>query len=75
MFVPRYFCTHQCPQWTEGEIYIARVEAGGFIFVGDDDAPNGEGGSASPVEHRDDGSILYQPGGLNGEVIFEECAA
>jgi len=51
------------------------VEAGGFIFVGDDDAPNGEGGSASPVEHRDDGSILYQPGGLNGEVIFEECAA
>lgn len=43
MFVPRYLCTHQCTQWTEGEIDIARVEAGGFILVGADDAPNGEG--------------------------------
>lgn len=56
-------------------MYIARVEAGGFILVRADDAPNGEGGSASPVEHRDDSSLLYQPGGLDGEVIFEECAA
>jgi hypothetical protein len=30
---------------------------------------NGEGWSASPVEYRDDGSILYQLGSLNGEVI------
>ncbi|MDV2863135.1 hypothetical protein R0H02_11740 [Phytobacter ursingii] len=73
--MPRYFCTHQCPQWTEGEIYIARVETGGFIVFGDDDAPNGEGWSASPVEYRDDGSILYQLGGLDGDVIFEEYAA
>ena len=61
--------------WTEGEMYPAQVEAGGFIVVGDDDEPNGEGWSASPVEYRDDGSILYQLGGLDGEVIFEECAA
>ena len=61
--------------WTEGEMYPARMESGGFIVVGDDDEPNGEGWSASPVEYRDDGSILYQLGGLDGEVIFEECAA
>ena len=39
--------------WTEGEMYPVRVEAGGFIVVGDDDEPNGEGWSASPVEYRD----------------------
>lgn len=61
--------------WTEGEMYPASVTVGGFIVVGDDDEPNGEGWSASPVEYRDDGSILYQLGGLDGEVIFEECAA
>ncbi|HFG9821832.1 TPA: hypothetical protein ACGHHJ_004873 [Salmonella enterica subsp. enterica serovar Frintrop] len=60
--------------WTEGEMYPARVVAGGFIQVGDDDAPNGEGWSATPVEYREDGSILYQVGGLDGEVIFEEAA-
>lgn len=58
--------------WTEGEMYPARVAAGGFIVVGDDDEPDGEGWSASPVEYRDDGSILYQLSGLDGEVIFEE---
>lgn len=61
--------------WTEGEMYPASVTGGGFIVVGDDDEPNGEGWSASPVEYRDDGSILYQLGGLDGEVIFEERVA
>ncbi|ELZ8473312.1 hypothetical protein [Salmonella enterica] len=33
-----------------------------------------EGWSAAPMEYREDGSILYQVGGLDGEVIFEEAA-
>ncbi|EEP7757759.1 hypothetical protein HCK34_000789 [Salmonella enterica] len=60
--------------WTEGEVYLAAVVAGGFIQVGDDDDPNGEGWSAAPVEYREDGSILYQIGGIEGEVLFEESA-
>ncbi|EAB1941805.1 hypothetical protein RO562_000661 [Salmonella enterica] len=58
--------------WTEGEVYPAHVVAGGFIQVGDDDDPNGEEWNATPVEYREDGSILYQVGGLEGEVLFEE---
>ncbi|ECA0404364.1 hypothetical protein EIL26_21270 [Salmonella enterica subsp. enterica serovar Newport] len=58
--------------WTEGEVYPARVVTGGFIQVGDDDDPNGEEWSATPVEYREDGSILYQVGGIEGEVLFEE---
>ncbi|EAB4161836.1 hypothetical protein CQT90_00100 [Salmonella enterica] len=57
--------------WTEGEAYPAHVVTGGFIQVGDDDDPNGEEWSATPVEYREDGSILYQVGGLEGEVLFE----
>ncbi|ENU2134627.1 hypothetical protein ACE60T_004996 [Salmonella enterica] len=60
--------------WTEGEMYPATVVAGGFIQVGDDGDPNGEGWSATPVEYREDGSILYQIGGIEGEVLFEEAA-
>ncbi|ECC3463730.1 hypothetical protein AA471_13750 [Salmonella enterica subsp. enterica] len=60
--------------WTEGEVYPANVVAGDFIQVGDDDDPNGEGWSAAPVEYREDGSILYQVGGIEGEVLFEEAA-
>ncbi|EFS3131390.1 hypothetical protein HX261_000253 [Salmonella enterica] len=60
--------------WTEGEVYPATVVAGGFIQVGDDDDPNREGWSATPVEYREDGSILYQIGGIEGEVLFEESA-
>ncbi|EGL4957913.1 hypothetical protein IQ591_001246 [Salmonella enterica] len=60
--------------WTEGEVYPARVVTGGFIQVGDDDDPNGEEWSATPVEYREDGSILYQIGGIEGEVLFEESA-
>ncbi len=60
--------------WTEGEMYPARVVSGGFVLVGDDDAPNGEGWSAAPMEYRDDGSIVYQIGGIEGEVLFEETA-
>ncbi|EGD1207740.1 hypothetical protein IAV38_000322 [Salmonella enterica] len=59
--------------WTEGEVYPATVVAGGFIQVGDDDDPNGEEWNAAPVEYREDGSILYQVGGLEGEVLFEEA--
>ncbi|EJE9653663.1 hypothetical protein M5755_005342, partial [Salmonella enterica] len=55
----------------EGEVYPAHVVTGGFIQVGDDDDPNGEEWSATPVEYREDGSILYQVGGLEGEVLFE----
>lgn len=60
--------------WTEGEMYPARVVSGGFVLVGDDDVPNGEGWSAAPMEYRDDGSIVYQIGGIEGEVLFEEAA-
>ncbi|EJU5869114.1 hypothetical protein N4Z23_005163, partial [Salmonella enterica] len=41
--------------WTEGEVYPAHVVTGGFIQVGDDDDPNGEEWSATPVEYREDG--------------------
>lgn len=58
--------------WTEGEMYSARVVASGFVQVGDDDDPKGEGGSAAPMEYRDDGSIVYALGGIEGEVLFEE---
>ncbi|MDJ0030308.1 hypothetical protein [Pantoea ananatis] len=58
--------------WTVGEMYPAENAAGGFIQVGDDDEPNGYGWSASPVEYRDDGSVIYQLGGLEGDVQFEE---
>lgn len=60
--------------WTEGEMYPASVVTGGFVQVGDDEEPNGEGWSAEPMEYREDGSILYQVGGIEGEVLFEESA-
>lgn len=58
--------------WTVGEMYPAENAGGGFILVGDDDEPNGYGWSASPMEYRDDGSIIYKLGGLEGGVQFEE---
>lgn len=60
--------------WTEGEMYPARVVAGGFVLVGDDEELYGEGWSAAPMEYREDGSVLYQIGGVDGEVLFEESA-
>lgn len=60
--------------WTEGEMYPARVVAGGFVLVGDDDELHGEGWSAAPMEYRGDGSVLYQVGGVDGVVMFEEAA-
>ncbi|AST79277.1 TPA: hypothetical protein K0P24_004294 [Citrobacter farmeri] len=60
--------------WTEGEMYPASAVAGGFVQVGDNEEPNGEGWSAEPMEYREDGSILYQVGGIEGEVLFEESA-
>ncbi|EBH5052607.1 hypothetical protein CJW82_10925 [Salmonella enterica] len=60
--------------WSEGETYPATVVAVGFVQVGDDDDPSGEGWSADPMEYREDGSIIYQVGGLEGEVLFEEAA-
>lgn len=50
-------------------MYPARVVAGGFVQVGDDDDPSGEGWSAAPMEYREDGSIVYQVGGIEGDVI------
>jgi len=61
--------------WTEGEMYSARVVGGGFILIGDDDEPEGEGWSAAPKEYLADGSIVYQLGGIDGEVLFEELEA
>ncbi|HCR2153324.1 TPA: hypothetical protein OND32_001199 [Enterobacter asburiae] len=60
--------------WTEGEVYPDRVVAGGFVLVGDDDELDGEGWSAAPKEYREDGSVVYQVGGVDGEVLFEESA-
>lgn len=59
--------------WTEGEMYPARVVAGGFVLVGDDEDLDGEGWSAAPKEYREDDSVLYQVGGIDGEVVFEEA--
>ncbi|MER1978537.1 hypothetical protein [Pseudocitrobacter faecalis] len=61
--------------WTEGEMYAAQVVAGGFVQVGDDDEPNGNSWSAAPSEYREDGAIIYQVGGLDGDVLFEEQTA
>lgn len=62
--------------WTEGEMYQAeRMPISGWIFVGDDDEPDGDGWSADLMEEQDDGSIIYQINGIDGEVLFEERAA
>lgn len=45
--------------WTEGEKYPARVVAGGFVQIGDDDEPNGEGWSVAPIGYRDGDPIVY----------------
>lgn len=58
--------------WTEGEMYPANVCTGGFILVGDDGEPDGGGWSAAPTEYREDGAIIYNVGGIEGEVVFEE---
>ncbi|MDV0623705.1 hypothetical protein RZO95_17285 [Klebsiella variicola subsp. variicola] len=60
--------------WTEGEYYEAVESAGGFILVGDDEDPAGDGWSAMPIEYRDDGSIVYALGGIEGEMLFEEAS-
>lgn len=60
--------------WTEGEIYEASRVAGGLVMFGDDNDPNEKEWSATPVEYREDGSILYQIGGIEDEVLFEEAA-
>lgn len=60
--------------WTEGDVYPARIVAGGFVLVGDDEELDGEGWSAAPMECPEDGSVLYQVGGVDGEVLFEESA-
>lgn len=61
-------------RWTEGEMYPARVVAGGFVLVGDDEELDGEEWSAAPMKYREDGSVLYKVGGVDGEVLFEEAA-
>ncbi|POP42356.1 hypothetical protein CHU32_03735 [Superficieibacter electus] len=61
--------------WTEGEMYQARNVAGGFIQIGDDDDRSSENWSAAPTEYREDDSIVYQIGGIEGEAVFEECAS
>ncbi|AGB78467.1 hypothetical protein D782_2505 [Enterobacteriaceae bacterium strain FGI 57] len=60
--------------WTEGEKYSATVVDGGFVQVSDDDEPNVEHWLATPVEYREDGTIIYSIGGIDGEVLFEEQA-
>lgn len=59
--------------WTEGAIYEAYRIAYGFVMLGDDQ-PDSQYWTASPVEYRVDGSIIYEVGGLYGEAIFEETA-
>lgn len=60
--------------WTEGDNYPARSVSGGFVLIGDDEALDGEQWSATPIEYKDDGSIIYQVGGIGGEVLFQEDA-
>ncbi|MBS0909165.1 hypothetical protein [Tatumella sp. JGM118] len=58
--------------WTEGEMYQARIVTGGYVQVGDDEDLDGENWSAQPIEYREDDSVVYQIGGIEGEVLFEE---
>ncbi|MEQ0036406.1 hypothetical protein ABLU74_04630 [Klebsiella sp. GG_Kp161] len=60
--------------WTEGEYYEAVESAGGFILVGDDEDPAGKFWAITPIERRDDGSIVYELGDSDGEVLFEEAS-
>lgn len=60
--------------WTEGEMYSARMVVGGFVLAGDDVERDGEGWSAAPMEYREDGSVLCQVDGVDGEVLLEESA-
>ncbi|MFB5952116.1 hypothetical protein [Klebsiella pasteurii] len=60
--------------WTEGEYYEARLIGAGFLLVGDDDDPDGDW-NATPMEYREDGSVIYELGGIDGEVLFEERTA
>lgn len=60
--------------WTEGETYPARVVSGGFVLLGDDDELNSEGWSAAPMEQSEDGTVIYQIGGVDGEVLFKETS-
>ncbi|WP_333009908.1 hypothetical protein [Kluyvera sichuanensis] len=60
--------------WSEGETYPATVVAGGFVQVGDDDAPSGEGWTATQIERWENGTVIYRVGGIEGEVLFEEVA-
>ncbi len=53
--------------------YFSKAEATGEV-VGDDDDPSGEGWSAAPMEYREDGTIVYQVGGIEGDVLFEEAS-
>lgn len=59
--------------WSEGDAYLAERSVGGFIEVSDDDMPHHPTWSAMPIEYREDGSIVYQVGGIEGEVLFEEA--
>lgn len=58
--------------WTEGELYEAVESVCGSILVGDDEDPAGEFWMVTPIEHRDDGSIVYELGNSDGEVLFEK---
>lgn len=54
-------------------MYPARVVTGGFVLVGDDEELDGEGG-ATLIEYREDGSVLYQVGGIDGSVCISQWA-
>ena len=58
--------------WSVGRTYPATHSAGGFIQLGDDDDLDDHVWSAAPVEYKEDGSIIYAIGGIDGAVHFEE---
>lgn len=58
--------------WTEGEYYEASESVRGSTLVGDDEDPAGKFWAVTPIERRDDGSIVYELGGSDGGALFEK---
>lgn len=54
--------------WTEGEIYQAETELGGFLRIGDDDDKNADW-CLVPVSYDENEKATYSLAGLDAEFV------